>query len=253
MDLPALQNASLTQVTTAIAAIGALGTAAFGLVDASKLLPWLVPSAGFGKIKTMIHDFAPPDAAVARESGLSVAAMTASLRSNWLNGMALADQKAVAKTLIKLRLDEHTAPRLAALTGVPASVAIATETTPIPDADPGLVAVARALANGQSLTPQQLNVYGRFDILLSTAIDRPYQRADQLYRTTAKVAACVTAILLAEGAAAAMHLIGPHNWNLHVMLSAFMVGLIATPLAPIAKDLTTALTSAASAVQSVRK
>ena len=237
--VPSLQASTLTQVVTAIAAVGALGTAAFGLVDASKLLPFLVPSCGFGYIRSLVEQFAPSAAGtIPRNSALSVAAMTDSLRANWLNGMAMADQKAVAKTLIKLRMNAETAAALAVSTGVDREV---------------LTSVAVKLANGQSLTPAEMDTYGRFDVLLATAIDRAYQRADQMYRTTAKVASCIVAILLAEAASVALGYMGPKNWNLHHALDAFLVGLIATPLAPIAKDLTTALTSAANAVQSVRK
>jgi hypothetical protein len=231
-----LQSATLTQITTAITAIGALGTAAFGLVDASKLLPWLIPSSGFGFVRELVTQLAPLSSSIPNDSALTASAITDSLRANWVNGMALADQKSVAKTLFKLRLNAEAAPKLAAMTGVDKDV---------------LISVATKLATGDAMTQAEMDTYGRFDVLLATSIDRAYQKADQRYRTTAKVAACFVATLLAEAAACFLGMITKNSLN-NIGL-AFIVGLIATPLAPIAKDLATSLNTAAKAVQSVKK
>jgi hypothetical protein len=230
VDTPFLQNATLTQVATAITAIGALGTAAFGLVDASKVLPWLIPSSGFQFVRKLVKQLAPESGTIPKESALTVSAITDTLRADWINGMALADQKSAAKTLFKLRLNAQTAPALALITGVDKDV---------------LTSVATKLANGEPMTQPEMDTYGRFDVLLATTIDRGYQKADQRYRTTAKVAAGVVAILLAEAAA---YFLGMRNVGM-----AFLLGLIATPLAPIAKDLASSLNTAAKAVQSVKK
>jgi hypothetical protein len=241
VDTTALPTVTLTQVTAAIVAIGALGTAAFGLVDASKLLPGLIPSSGFGFIRKLVTQLAPPSAGtVPRGSALTVHAITDTLHANWVNGMAVADQKSVAKTLVKLRLNAETAADLATLTGVDEKV---------------LVSVATKLANGDPMTTAEMDTYGRFDILLATFIDRAFQKADQRYRNTAKAAACIVAVVLAEAAAYFLGMLAQPNWhqNLHNIGLAALVGLIATPLAPIAKDLATALNTAAKAVQSVKQ
>lgn len=229
-DPTTFDNIRLTQITTAIMAIGALGTAAFGLVDASKLLPWLVPSSGFQFVRKLVKQLAPESSTIPKDSALTTFAITDSLRANWINGMALADQKTVAKTLFKLRLNAETAPALALITGVNKDV---------------LTSVAKKLADGEAMTQPEMDTYGRFDVLLATTIDRGYQKADQRYKTTAKFAASVVAIVLAEAAA---YYLGMKNAGL-----AFIVGLIATPLAPIAKDLATSLTTAAKAMQSAKK
>lgn len=233
-------NIRLTQITTAIMAIGALGTAAFGLVDASKLLPWLVPSSGFGFIRKLVTQLAPQSTTIPCGSALTVKAITDTLHSNWINGVALADQKSVAKTLFKLRLNAETAPALALITGVDKDV---------------LTSVAKKLADGEAMTQPEMDTYGRFDVLLATTIDRGYQKADQRYRTTAKFAASVVAIILAVAAAFFLGMVveKDKSYNWHNIGLAFIVGLIATPLAPIAKDLATSLTTAAKAVQSVKK
>jgi hypothetical protein len=240
MDTASLPTPTLTQVTIAITAVGALGTAAFGLVDASKLVAGLIPSSGFAFIREMVTQLAPAAGkTVPSTSALAVPAITDTLHANWVNGMALADQKSVTKTLVKLALNAETAAGLATLTGVDEKV---------------LISVAEKLANGETMTSVEMGVYGRFDILLATFIDRAYQRADQRYRTTAKLAACLAAIVLAEAAAYFLSMLsasGQPIW--HNIGMAALVGLIATPLAPIAKDLTTALNTAAKAVQSVKR
>ena len=250
MDANPITSATLTEVVAAITAIGALGTAAFGLVDASKVVTWLVPSSGFGFIQKLVDKFAPADPDIPRDSALSADSISASLRANWINGMALADQKSVAKTLIKLRLDARTAAYLAGLTGVDAA---------------GLLAVVTKLSTGEPMTTEDMNVYGRFDLLLATSIDYYYQKADQKYRTTAQLTAGFVAVLLSVWAAWLLGMLyppvaaggggamvnGPFSWD--NFFKAVLVGLIALPLAPIAKNLATALTSAAGAVQSVKK
>jgi hypothetical protein len=234
------QTATLTQVTVAITAIGALGTAAFGLVDASKLLTSLIPSSGFAYIRRLVRQLAPSaGVTIPRGSALTVGSITETLHANWVNNkMPVSDQKIVAKTLFKLRLNAETAPELASLTGVDDEV---------------LTSVAEKLANGEIMTRAEMDAYGRFDLLLATFIDRAYQKADQRFRTTAKSAACVVAVMLAEAAAYFLRMLaanGHLNW--HNVGVAAVVGLVATPLAPVAKDLATALNTAAQAVQSVK-
>jgi len=239
VDATFLQTATLTQVTTAITAIGALGAAAFGLVDSSKVLPGLIPSSGFGFIRKLVMQLAPASGSVPRGSALAVPAITDTLHANWVNGMALADQKNIAKTLVKLRLNAETASDLATLTGVDKDV---------------LISVAKKLANGEVMTPPEMDTYGRFDVLLATFIDRAFQKADQRYRTTAKFAACLVAVVLAEAAAYFLRMLAANGHPIwHNVGMAALVGLIATPLAPIAKDLATALNTAAKAMQSVKR
>jgi hypothetical protein len=151
LDATFLQTATLMQVTTAIAAVGALGTAAFGLVDASRLLPGLIPSSGFAFIQKLVTELAPSsNRTVPRGSALAVPAITDTLHANWINSMQLADQKSVAKTLFKLRINAETAPELAAMTGVEKDV---------------LTSVAEKLANGEAMTQPEMDTYGRFSEL----------------------------------------------------------------------------------------
>jgi len=107
MSIPALQN--LPQIITAI---GGVGTAAFGLVDASKVFAGGPNHIGFEGIRTAV--IALTGDGTAATNALSQARILATLQANWLNGTDLGSQKAIAKSLIKLNLSAANAPALAA-------------------------------------------------------------------------------------------------------------------------------------------
>lgn len=222
---------TLSELTGIIAAIGALGTAAFGLVDTFKVLPGGgISRAGFKFIRQTILKLVPKVSSL-DETGLSVDAVLFTLQSQWINGTAATDQVNIAKSLIKLRLTADTAAALASATGVDAGV---------------LSQIAASIRSGTALTPAQSDVYGRFDLLLTTLLDQAYQRADQRYRNVAKAAAVPVAVILALVAQHVVpgHISGP---------GAILIGLVATPIAPVAKDVSTAITTAAQAIQAWKK
>lgn len=214
------------ELSKIVLAIGALGTAAYGVVDVSKAFGGGISNCGFGDIKRVISQFIPVSSPVASgqsaASALSQASVLSTLRANWLNGMALADQKSIAKALIKLNLNAASASGMAAATGVDGTV---------------LSSIAAKLSTGAALTPTETDAYGRFDLLLSAALDQGYQRGDQRYRNSAKLLAVPVAVALALlGAwAVADPFTNSDIWR------AIAGGLLATPLAPMAKDLSSAI------------
>jgi hypothetical protein len=226
------QPMSATELANIITAIGALGTAAFGLVEASKAFWGGVNRIGFGHIRKTVSSLTPVAGA---HNALSQPKIFDTLRANWYNGTDLASQKAIAKTLIKLNLSVDNAQALAAATGVDAAA---------------LTAIADNIANGTPLTAAQSDVFGRFDLILTALLDETYQRSSQFYRNWTKVCAMFASIVLAIAATFILANAVP-RWP--DIWKAVMVGLLATPLAPVAKDLTTALTTAVNAMQLVKK
>jgi len=221
----------LSTLPAAVIAIGALGTAAFGLVDAFKALPGGgISKAGFKFVRQVIVTLAPPVPSL-EASGLGVASMLNTLQAQWINGTATGDQVNIAKSLIKLRLTPETAPALAAATGVDPAI---------------LTQVAQNITTGNALTTQQNDVYGRFDLLLTTLLDQAYQRADQCYRNAAKALAVPISVAIAVTAAHTL----PNGTISDV--GAALLGLVATPLAPIAKDVASAIQTGAQAIQSLK-
>ena len=214
----ALSNLDLSKI---ILAIGGLGTASYGVVDVSKGLGGGVSNRGFGDIKKVVSQFIPvSDAKI--PSALSLASVLATLKANWLNGMALADQKSIAKAMIKLNLNEDTAGMMATATGV----------------DKGaLASIATKLSTGEALTTEETDAYGRFDLLLTAVLDQGYQRGDQRYRNSAKLLAVPVSVVLALLGAWAVW----GGLNASDTPLAIVCGLLATPLAPVAKDVASAV------------
>ena len=215
----------------AITAVAGLGTASFGLVDATKAWNGGFSNAGFFWIRRVIIGFFPVGASLdERQTSLSLGSVLDTLKANWINGSSLPDQKAIAKSLIKLRLNAASAAFLAQKAGVD------------PDA---LSSVAAKMASGAALNQMEADALGRFDLILTAALDEGYQRADQKYRNTCKAAAVLFAVALALVAGWAIH---GSQYHLAQVGKALIVGLLATPLAPIAKDLSTAVKTASKAV-----
>jgi len=228
--MSAISDMTLPQI---VLAIGSLGTAAYGLVDASKAIAGGASNHGFNDVKAIVSKFIAPDAA-GDQSALGLTSVLATLRANWMNGMAMADQKSVAKALIKLNLTAATANRMATAAGVDAAI---------------LTSVATKLATGDPLTQAETDVYGRFDLLLSAMLDQGYQRGDQRYRNWAKLWAVLVSVILALAGAWA---IDGGDFSKKDCLRALVTGLLATPLAPVAKDVASAIQAGAKVAQAVK-
>jgi|GEM_PF-563581 len=241
----------LTHWVAAIAAIGALGTAASGLVDSSKAFWGGASRFGFSQIDNLLRSLLDclsededSDKPLTRKS------IHDTLFAHYINGRPMVDQRAIAKSLIKMRLTEATAVKLVTKTGVDPdilkSVAI--------KINQGLQSVTpessqpSATNPPYSLNQQESNVFGRFDLMLTVMLDEAYQHADQMYRNKSKVAAMGVSVAIAWLAA---YLLGFALEPKGIWI-AIGVGLIATPLAPIAKDLSTSLQAAAKALQAVK-
>jgi hypothetical protein len=154
-----------------------------GVVDATKAF-WGGPSNfGFGHIKNALTPFLSPLGVDSPAFGSADVLHT--LKANWLSGVAKADQKAKAKSLIHLGLTEGRAPALAAAAGV----------------DPGkLESLAQKTAAGKKVTQDEMNVLGQFDVVLSAVLDEAYERGDQKYRNASKFLAMgVSTIMGAVG------------------------------------------------------
>ncbi len=213
----------------AVTAIGGLGAAAFGLVDASKVLWGGVNHIGFPGIRKAVSPLIPT-------TGLPANAMPqdklfATLKANWMNGTDLASQKSIAKSLIKLTLNAANAHLAADATGLDPAV---------------LTSVATKIASGDALNATESDVFGRFDLLVTALLDEAYQRGDQVYRNWTRALAAAVAVGLAFAGERALHVTGGNG-------VALLVGLLATPLAPIAKDLSTALATAVNSMQLVKR
>jgi hypothetical protein len=233
---------------TVVTAIGALGAASFTLVDATKIgRNGGVSNAGFACIEAAVGQLFP--GATRKPGSMRIEGRAAvadderklldMLHGHWINGSPLAEQKAIAKSLIKLRLTSSTAEKFAAATSVDAEV---------------LAQVAVKMMEGARLSDAEMNVLGRFDLALTAILDEGYQRADQRYRNTARALASGVAVVLAvvggfsvSDSSAIEYLTGAQVWQF------VLCGLLATPLAPVAKDVANGLAAGVKVAQAIRR
>ncbi|MGR8964212.1 hypothetical protein [Rhizobium leguminosarum] len=212
-----------------MAAASAVGTTSFGLVDSTKAFRGGISNAGFGHIKTAIDGFRPALEVVNPDDPFQT------MKANWLNGVPKDDQKAIAKSLVRLGITPTTAANLA---------------TAVPGVDGTLFGAAAVKVNaGQELTEQEINMLGRFDAILDARMDAGFERADQLYRNASKLLAAVISVALSIAGVIVIQKGIPAASDLFL---AFLVGLLATPLAPIAKDISSALSTTVAALKSAK-
>jgi AcrR family transcriptional regulator len=236
-----MENLSTSLATTVavITAMGAFGTAAFGLVDATKAFWGGVSNVGFGSVLKALTPFAE-----ALDGGSALWRDT--LRANWINGVAKEDQKTAAKTLIRLGLPSADMTKLGALANLsPAALQTAMNN----------------IKAGTSLTLADTQTFGQLNAVIDAAMDAGFERGDQAYRNACKLAAMIMAVGLAVWAGwlvrgvptlpAWLEAKGPYLQS-HLLLWSIFVGVASVPIAPIAKDLASSLQAAAAAVTSVK-
>jgi hypothetical protein len=220
MDIPSI-----------LAATTAIGTAAYGLVDSSKAFKGGVSNIGYGFVEQALEPFRPALELVNKDAPFELA------KANWINGMNVADQKIAIKGLIKLGLAPSTAIRLA-------------EAAPSVEAG-ALLKIAEKLASATSLEETELALLARFEGVIDARLDAAFEWADQRYRNSARVIAAAVAVVISEIGAFSMMSGETHDFTL--FMKAFGIGIVAAPLAPIAKDLTTAITTASASFKAITR
>jgi hypothetical protein len=222
---------SLPDVGAALAGLSALSAAGFGVLDSSKAFWGGCSNIGAGHIKAALTPFESPLA-----NALGANGWWPVVRANWVAGVAKADQKAKTQALIKLGLNSASADAVAKATHV--------------DAAALKVAIAN-LEKGKPSTDADLNVLGRMSATIDVLLDAAYEAADQQYRNSCRVLAGLVCLALAWVAylvwPATAENPRPNGWIV------FGVGVLAVPLAPVAKDLTGALSAAMNALKAARK
>jgi hypothetical protein len=221
----ALLSGELGNILNFLGAVSGLGTAAMGLVDATKAFGGGPSNFGFKRIKTAVRPFLSFNTNAEFD-------VLQTLKANWLNGVAKADQKAKAKSLIHLGLTKDNAAALAAAAGVDAVK---------------LQSLATKTATGTPASQDEINVLGQFDVVLSAILDAAYERGDQQYRNACKVLALIFSTILGGIGGWIVFGYGPQ------LALSLLVGFTATPLAPVSKDLASSLQAAVTAVGTIKR
>ena len=202
---------------TIILATGALGTAAFGIVEALK---WTrLGEAGFrailkvlGPIIELLRTAYGPDF------------------QNLLRAQYRGDQRDLTRVIrqgVRVGLTAANANQAARFLGM-----IDGER---------LTEAARQVEEGRELSAELRNVLGRFELAVDTRIDAALMLAKSRYVGATRVTSSIIAILIAVAVGVFL--------GEGYMFQAILVGIAAVPLAPVTKDLVSALQSASKAIR----
>lgn len=203
-------------VTNLVLATGALGTAAFGIVEALK---WTaLGTFGFKGIREVLGPVMELLKVAYGDGYLEL-----------LKALFRGDTGELARVIrqgVRVGLTPDNAARAANFLGVVKGDELA--------------AVAALILRGEELDSAQRNVLGRFELAVDTRIDAAITRSRDLYVGSMRMAASVVALGIAIGVAA---FLAKPIWL------GLLIGIAAVPLAPIANDVVTALQSASKALK----
>jgi hypothetical protein len=216
----AAADALVSNLSTFIAAAGALGTACFGIVEGLK---WTsLGEMGFGQITRYLGP--------ALLGALRVAygpEYERLLRAQYRQDSQT--QAGVAKTLrqgVRIGLTGQNAADIAGFLG---------------NVDaPALTAAAKNIAAATDLSAENRAAIGRFELAVDARIESALSRANDVYLGSIRFTAAALAILIAQLVA---WILGA-SWAI-----ALVLGIVAVPFAPIANDVLGALQAATKALK----
>lgn len=225
----------IAHVTELVLATGALGTAAFGIVEGLK--PWRpIGEAGFEAIRETLGDATETLRQAHGPSWESV-----------YRGLYRGDQAELARLLrqgARVGLTQANAKTVgAALFGAGAE-----EIADLERVTRHLYAAAAEQGQGEAQTTDaERRALGRFELAIDARIDAALAIARHRYAARARVAAFVVSLTVALLTAAIMGDTAAGGWP--PWLVALLVGVAAVPIAPIAKDVASGIQAAAKALR----
>jgi len=203
---------------TIVLAVGALGTASFGIVEGLK---WTgIGVLGFTRIRGLLGSAVMEAVRIAFGPDYEQL-----LRAHYRTSRVSGALPTALRQGARIGLTPDTAAALATSVGVVEPAA--------------LREVATALSDGQELTEQQRNVLGRYELALDGRIDAALTLANSAFTGYMRVIASAVSIVIALAVGASL--------GQDVMIS-LIVGLAAVPVSPVAKDIAKGLTAAAQAL-----
>ena len=221
---------TLEFIATFIVATGALGTAAFGIVDALKWTP--MGLAGFKQIGKVLGTAL--QATLERAYGEDCEAL---LKALYRRRRGKGDLPRTLRQGVRIGLTKERAAEVArSLPGVDAAA---------------LEVAAGIVAEGKSLDDDdQRRALGRFELAVDAKIDAALALAENRYVGMSRLAASGVAMLIAWAAGIALVMFSqtPPAFGTTMVTSTF-VGLASVPVAPIAKDLASGFSSATRALK----
>ncbi len=226
--------ASELPLTEMVLAAGSLGAAAYGIVDGFKFSAKFA-SAGFNQIKMALG--APIYEALRYAYGSQ---FTNLMRAQYINGRSSGDLPRTLRQGVRLALNSENAEALAATIGHLDGKA--------------LKDAATAVETGANVSHQQRSLIARFEVAVDTRVDAALALAENKYKGVMQMRASGVSIVLAVIGSFAFNVQQnsdglTHAFTFEDFVIALVVGIAAVPLAPIAKNVSTALQSVAKATK----
>lgn len=207
-----------------VIATGALGTAAFGIVDGMKLFMPQVATAGFKQLVGQLGE--PVMAALRHAYGSRCEEL---LRAQYRQDRRKGDLPRTLRQGVRI--------------GLPgADSAVLASDLPGVDAD-GLGRAVKAMAAGKKPADRDRPSIARFEMAIDARIDAALALAEEEYKGIARLAATAVSI----GIALLVGLINARatgDLNAGIVGLSLLVGIAAVPIAPMAKDLSKAINAA---------
>ncbi|AEJ02049.1 hypothetical protein Nit79A3_2267 [Nitrosomonas sp. Is79A3] len=238
---------------TVALAVGGLGIASYGVVDGLKLFPW-IDLAGFERLfssrrtkggrswpmlqRAGLDPLLPAlQAAYGKDalelmkaqyrSGRSKGDLQRTLRQGVRIGFGVMSQSEIFHAAYEIGIDEQAAEQATA-----ALIAARNQRPP---------AAGETQVNAaEPVSAEQRSALARLETAIDARIDAALVLAEAQYVTQTKVIATIVALTIAFGVG--------HSLEANPLVS-FMVGIAAVPLAPVAKDMATALQEAVRALK----
>lgn len=220
-----------TNLVDIILAAGALGTASFGIVEGLKGGEWLkVGSIGFKKIPAELGPGVMHALEVAYGSNVNHY-----LESLFRNSKNTGELSKTIRQGARIGLTKELASELAESVGVVSK--------------DKLVLVAQKLHSGKELDQEERSALGRYELALDSRIDAALANANTKYISGVRKTASAISILISlvvgitlaftqvpEGASYL-------DLKIAILIQALVIGIVAVPIAPIAKDIVSAIQS----------
>jgi hypothetical protein len=241
------------QAAGAILAVGALGTAAFGIVEAFgkavALRRWGLPYAGYSHVRVVMLQFADALQFTYGEHYEEI------LRQQYRDGRAGGQAPDTVRQGVKLALPLMDQTKAQAIVdrvwGVDGGGATLVKAL---QAEKAVDAGGESAGPSPAETAQAAILAGRFGLALDSRVQAAFALAEERYQALARMLAGVTAVALSLAFNASyrgLPWIKEDTTQGYPWIFAFIVGAAAVPLAPVAKDLSSALTDALKAWKQV--
>ena len=239
---------------TTVVAIGALGTASYGIVDGLKFCSW-IDLAGFERLfsgkgkaggrRWPIEHRANLDPLLPALKAAYGADVMDLLKSQYRSGRASGDLPRTLRQGVRIGFSMIESEKIVAaavglgLTKSVATLAASTIKLGLEQRPPALGEESKESKPLVTASDEQRSSLARLETAIDARIDANLTMANVEYVTQAKIWAMIVSLVIAFGVG-----LGLGNGP----ATCFVVGIAAVPLAPVAKDLATALQSAVKAM-----